>query len=421
MSSPASAPADLPPAPWLERARRVFAAWMGFWFAPANLATLGLIRIAGGLTAFYVILCYTPDLDAMLGRDAWVDLQAADRWRKELPVAPVPSGWEPIPFKGPLLRQDYASDEEYQKAVKEWQEYYQEWEADPRLAQTKGRPIWSIFYHVSDPVGVRVVHCLTLLCLLLLAAGLGTRLAAPLSWVLYVSYLQRASTFLFGMDTMLNILLIYLMLGAVLGATGARYSLDDLLARWLVGRGKAAPLPPDVEQRRRRWGNFVLRLFQIHFCLIYIASGLSKLQGGSWWNGTAQWGVLCTPEFNPMHVSLYFHLMTFLCQHRWLWEVTMHGIVLFTLGLEIGFPFLVWNRRTRWAMVVGATLLHTGIALFMGLVGFGLAMLSMLLAFIPGETSERFVNWLAEQVRPVLAMLSRPAPDKARELALGKR
>ena len=33
--------------------------------------------------------------------------------------------------------------------------------------------------------------------------------------------------------------------------------------------------------------NVALRLFQVHFCIIYINSGMSKLQGAAWWNGEA--------------------------------------------------------------------------------------------------------------------------------------
>ena len=56
-----------------------------------------------------------------------------------------------------------------------------------------------------------------------------------------------------------------------------------------------------------------------------------------------------------------------------------------TLFLELGFTFLVWNRRTRWFMVSCSVLFHTMIALLMGLVTFSLMMLALVLAFVPPE------------------------------------
>jgi hypothetical protein len=140
--------------------------------------------------------------------------------------------------------------------------------------------------------------------------------------------------------------------------------------------------------------NLAIRLFQIHFCAIYMASGLSKLLGSMWWSGTALWLTMDNPEFAPMSSALYQEFLVFLCKNRWLWEVVVSGGVAFTLVLEIGFPILVWPRATRWVMVIGAVLLHTGISLSMGLTTFGLIMLAMLLSFIPPPAVRRLVNLL---------------------------
>jgi hypothetical protein len=142
----------------------------------------------------------------------------------------------------------------------------------------------------------------------------------------------------------------------------------------------------------------MLRLMQIHFCIIYLASGTSKLQGMAWWNGTALWNVVANYEFAPLHLAVYSDFIHFLSQHRWLWEILLEGGVVFTLLLELGFPFLVWNRRLRPYMVAGAVLLHTGIGVIMGLGTFSLCMLCLLLAFVPGEAIRRAlrlsVDWL---------------------------
>ena len=61
-----------------------------------------------------------------------------------------------------------------------------------------------------------------------------------------------------------------------------------------------------------------------------------------------------------------------------------------TLFLEIGLPFLVWGRL-RPIIVMMAILLHTGIAILMGLNGFGLLMLCLLMSYMPAAVVR---SWL---------------------------
>jgi hypothetical protein len=265
----------------------------------------------------------------------------------------------------------------------------------------KGYCIWSIWFHVTDPTGMAVVHDATLVIFLLFLVGFCTRITAVLAWLAALSYIHRAPEVLFGADTVMNIALLYLMLGP----SGSALSVDRLLQRWWLARQGKAQAPPQPSAS----ANFVLRLFQIHFCFIYAASGLSKLQGSLWWNGSALWYTLVNPEFSPVAWARYIDLMSFLTGHRWLWEVVFEGIGFATLALEIGFPLLVWSRSWRWLMVGGAVLLHTGISLAMGLASFGLITLSMLLAFIPPEEVHFFLRTLAGWRDRALALLGRPA------------
>jgi hypothetical protein len=130
--------------------------------------------------------------------------------------------------------------------------------------------------------------------------------------------------------------------------------------------------------------------------MIYLASGASKLQGPAWWSGTALWQTLSNYEFAGPRGPWMHELLVQLTQQRWLWELVVGGGCLFTLALELSLPYLIWIRSWRWVMMVGAVLLHTGIALSMGgLTTFSLAMLAILLAFTPPETA----RWLLQRAR----------------------
>lgn len=358
----------------------VTGAWRGvdrFLFAPADPTTLGLIRLCTGLVVVYVHLVYTIDLQRLVGPNAWIDLKAMTQMRTETPMFLPASYWnEP-----------------------EQSEY------------ARGYSVWSAWYHVTHPTWMMVVHLGIVAAMVLFAAGLWTRVTSVLTVLGALCYIQRAPTTLFGMDTMMIILLWYLMIGP----SGAALSADRLLERYFgarrrKGRGRVgwADLWAEPAPRPSVSANFALRLIQIHFCIIYLASGLSKLQGGPWWNGTATWGVMANPEFNPMNVPLYDHLLLTLSRHRWVWEIAMAGGTLFTVGLEISLPYLIWSPRWRWVMVCGGVMLHSGIGLIMGLVTFSMLMLCMLLAFVPGETVRRL---LGAAVAHTERLVSRQAPE----------
>jgi hypothetical protein len=356
--------------------------WNRFWFAPGDPVKLGLIRICCGLITLYVHLAYSFDLYELFGKDAWLDLAAITEFRKEVPVLVPPPGWEqPV---SPPLPSDPVERAKIEK-------YAASWNVDPRLAYAKGTDVWSIWYHVTDPRWMVVIHVAILGFMVLFTIGFCTRITAVLTWMGALCYIQRAPTTLFGMDTIMAVLLLYLMIGP----SGAALSVDRLLARWWAcrqaARNKREPglwLPPQPSVS----ANFALRLMQIHFCIIYLGSGTSKLLGSSWWGGTAVWWTMVNYEFAPLNWQAYENFLIFVSQYRWLWEIITTGGVAFTLALEIGFPMLVWNRHLRWVMIASAALLHVGIAVTMGLTTFGLMMLTLLLSFVPATTVHQLVD-----------------------------
>jgi hypothetical protein len=243
-----------------------------------------------------------------------------------------------------------------------------------------------------------VIHFLFLGVMAMFALGLFTRVTSVLTWLAALCYVHRTTQVLFGMDVMMNICLIYLMLSPC----GALYSLDRFFsvrkARRQLEEAKrtgqdttpfervlAAPAPSVS-------ANFVSRLYQIHFCFIYMAAGLSKLKGNAWWNHTAGWGTIANPEFSPTIFAPYRWVLTELADTRWLWELGMSGIAVFTLLLEIGLPFLIWRPRLRPLLVITGVLFHMGIGIFMGLTVFGLFMMVLLFSYVPPEAVRKWID-----------------------------
>jgi hypothetical protein len=399
-------------------AMRIIRAWDRFWFTPADPTILGMIRICCGLVVFYVHLAYSYDLQTFFGKDAWLNLDMVNNARLQTPWVGPPTGWQPLdPQAG------HTPDE----LTPEQQAFILRWGVHPDHVMAWGQPLWSIYFDVTDPTWMWVAHSCILTSIFLFTIGFCTRITSVLTWVGMLCYIQRAPTTLFGMDTIMIVVVLYLMIGP----SGAALSVDRLIARyWIIRKAlrnhlpvpKFAPPAPQVS------ANVALRLLQVHLCIIYAASGLSKLQGAAWWNGWAVWGTMANYEFSPMGLRIYIAFLQFICQHRWLCELVTTGGSYFTLAFEIFFlpcAVFTWlleletlklqgiapgpggrsdsaikvitrlNHILRGIMVVSAVLLHTGIALFMGLVTFSLMMLVGVLAFIPAAAVRERLSRLA--------------------------
>jgi hypothetical protein len=360
---------------------RLVRAWDRFWFKPGDPAILGLIRICCGFTIFYIHLAYSYDLQEFFGKEAWITSAMMNEFRSKAPTF------------GPALNWDEASPPKKVRTVEE-EEYMRTWGGYRDQAAYVGQPFrWSIWFHVTDPTWMRIVHASIVVFMFLFAIGFCTRITGVLSWIGMLSYVHRSQVSLFGMDNIMNVVVLYL----IIGPSGAALSVDRLIGRYwatlrALRKGKPAPVFGTPEPLIS--ATFALRLLQVHVCIVYLISGISKLQGGVWWTGNAVWLTMVNYEFSPMNNALYMAGIHFLCQHRWLWELVMTAGTAFTLIFEISFAYLVWTRQLRWTMIVAAVLLHLGIAICMGLVTFSMMMLIGVLSMVPAATVRQLIGRL---------------------------
>ncbi|HEY7307733.1 MAG TPA: HTTM domain-containing protein [Gemmataceae bacterium] len=371
--------------------------WDRFFFHPIDPTSLGLVRICTGIIVLYVHFVYSLGLMNYIGPDAWI----------------VNTGLTTAE-KNPRPGEDGVTN--FLRNGNAWQAPSWTWD-DNKGELVTGQTLWSIYFHVEDPAWLWTIHIAIGIVLFLFTIGLWTRVMSVLAWIGAMMYIQRVPGMLFGMDTMTNLALFYLMIGGIGGATGAALSVD----RWLKVRAERLRLGPAYVPQPPEpmlFANLATRLIQINFCLIYFASGTSKLLGSSWWNGTAPNRFLLNYSFAPFDVSAYTSILKFLAEHRTLWELAGAGGVIYTLFLEIGFPFLVWNRRMRWVMVSGSILLHTMIALLMGLVTFSLMMLALVLAFVPPEAVRQGLQRIGARIRLLFSPAAREAAKHQSSLAL---
>jgi hypothetical protein len=293
-------------------------------------------------------------------------------------------------------------------------DYLQRYNIDPRRLYARGMPNWSVWFHLTDPFWMGLTHGLFVLAALLFTVGCFTRVTSFLTWFAALNYIHRDTVALFGVDTMMTILLLYL----TIGPSGAAFSVDRCLARWWKRRrAGGTPLPPEPPQPSVS-ANLAIRLLQVHVCIIYGMAGFSKLQGAAWWNGTALWSVLANFEFAPMHYVVYNDFLRFLGKNQLVFELFMTGGAFFTVAFEILYSFWIWGRTTRWIILSAAFLLHGVIGLFMGLQTFALIMLVMNMAFLQTHEVYWLLGFFGIEVKPPGKAAPRPADAAA--LASGK-
>jgi len=308
--------------------------WNQFWFAPRHSHVLAGIRIATGAMLFYTHCVIALDLASFLGSDAWIT---------------------------PALARELH---------------------DGTYGMASGA--WSYLWFLSSPAFLWWHQAFALLVTLLMTIGLGTRVVVPLAWWMQLMFMHRLTGALFGLDQVTTLLVTYLMLAPC----GSRWSIDAWLRRRLDQQHEtpAGQLLQEPRQGpRRRWlVSFFLpaaepstattvatRLIQIHLCVIYLFGGLWKGRGEMWWDGTAMWFAAANHEYRSLD-------LTWLADYPLVFATLAHA----TLFWEIFYPALVWPRLTRPLVLGMAVLVHAGIAIFLGMITFGVIMIVANSAFV---------------------------------------
>ena len=265
----------------------------------------------------------------------------------------------------------------------------------------EGSPVplgWSLLYVealAGDPARLSVVYWTALGIFALFALGVATRITGVLTWVLVVSFLANPAT-RFDADYLLGILAFYLMVGyLLLGQWSGHLSLPGRLLGgsgdwvWNAFRPSQAAIPS-------HGANVAVRLLQVHFALIMVASGLNKLQFSAWWSGVALWYPLHSP-FTTTETTI-----------RTLAESPINYLFMLSLAQyamlawQLCFPLFAW--RTGWwrlLLLGGASLAWLGSWYVYQTPGFGPFCLIGCLSYLRSAEWQ----WLLGKVLP----LRRPA------------
>ena len=283
--------------------------WDRFWFTKSEPNTLCMLRLLSGGLMFYTHLIWSFELIKMIGPHAWAPSKVSHA-------------------------------------------IYQRWQRDYSFT-------WTHFDWIpSNPAVLWIAHIIALIVFLLFALGYQSRIMAVLACFFTISYSHRFSLLQYGLDQVNGMMALYL----ILGPCGERYSIDA----WLRSRKGDVSRPKAFVS-----ANLAIRLLQIHLCILYFYSGVEKMKGPAWWDGSAVWEALASFQYQSLD-------MTWLSRAPVLLAFMTH----LTVFWESAYPAIVWPKATRWFALGCAVLIHGGIGLAMGMPTFGSAMIFANMCFL---------------------------------------
>jgi hypothetical protein len=214
---------------------------------------------------------------------------------------------------------------------------------------------WLVAFGAHVGLHEETVVSVAWICLLVagcgLLVGLACRYSAVVAWFLHLCAAKSGGFVSYGVDSFMTIGLFYLMLSPL----PDRYALD-----W-----RLRELRPKNPQLLGFWR----RVLQLHLCVIYFFSGLTKCLGNGWWDGSNVWRALIRPPFNVIDPEMLV---------RWNYLFPVAGI--FICLLEIGYPFFIWSDKTRKIWLICICAMHAGIGFMMRMYLFALIMIILNLA-----------------------------------------
>ena len=225
----------------------------------------------------------------------------------------------------------------------------------------------------NDPRVPVLIALVNLVAALGVTFGLLTRSSILFAFLTVMSFHNRNVFILNSSDLVLRNLLFFMLFTP----SGEAYSLDRLIKKM---RGVAPAIPLE----RAPWG---LRLMQIQFCMIYIATVMFKMKGSYWADGTAIYIATRLDEFVRMPLPLLNNLFII--------KMLTWG----TLVVEFALGTLVWIKELRYWVLLAGIGLHMGIEVVMNIPMFEWVMIAAMLLMVDPYDVVKIEAWLKNRIK----------------------
>jgi len=220
---------------------------------------------------------------------------------------------------------------------------------------------------VDELLFLNLFFILLILFSLLLLLGIFARWSALVIWMGHILMFNTSHLFYYGMDSFIHSLLFYCVL----------FPID------LSNKNKSHKSLLNT--------NYFRLLIQIHVCVIYFASGISKMKGQTWLDGSAIISALSQPQF---YSDFNYNLILFFENNPFFSKFTCYFILL----IETSYPIFIYLKSTKKYFFLIILTFHLGIGFFMGLTGFAFVMIILnIVAFYDDWYFQKTVKFLKEK------------------------
>ncbi|SFX35778.1 Predicted thiol-disulfide oxidoreductase YuxK, DCC family [Thermoactinomyces sp. DSM 45891] len=233
---------------------------------------------------------------------------------------------------------------------------------------------FSLYQLSSSSLYFEVIFHLGILIALLFTLGYRGRIISILNFVFVWSLFARNGIISDGGDNIIRILLLYLLFAD----TTSHFSVDAYYRRRRGNKGVVTKSTHEISLRNLLHNLAVLACV-VQVSLLYLTSGLHKAMGDLWQKGTALYYILQVDEYS----------------HPFFREIITSSETLLVVGayfavlVQIAFPFLLFNRYTKYLAMAGVIGMHFGIFVVMGLFSFSFTMIANHLLFLKDSEYRR--------------------------------
>lgn len=270
------------------------------------------------------------------------------------------------------------------------------WWVEPEASRRGWWEPLRVLFSKESPLLFDVAYTVLLVLVAVFIVGFKTRWVTPVLLVFWVGLSTNSTLLTNGGDTLMRIALLF----AVFAKLSEHFSVDAWLRRRRLVRD---PDAADRPSRRPAWlpswfstwtHNTVLVLCVYQILLVYLVSSVLKLAGEEWLDGTALYYALSLDQFQ---------VLPLLSELAWQSTPAVVVATWIALWVQLLFPILIFWRPARYVALFLITGMHLGIALFLGLWPFSLAMISLDLLLVRDGSWRRawgFVRRVGRSIRP---------------------
>lgn len=254
-----------------------------------------------------------------------------------------------------------------------------------------GFPFTAFFGETDSPGVFTLKYAVLAAVAVAFTLGWRTRVVTPLLLILSTGLMRLNPVATDAGDNIVRIMLLFLCFADV----SMRWSLD---AR---RRARAISRPRTPVWVGTLFHNVALLAVAVQIFVIYVSSGLFKVQGEMWQEGVGLYYPLRIGQYAPWPgLSELVYTNGFF--------VTVGSYV--TVFVQLFFPLLLMRRGTRVLALSAIFVMHVGIAVTMALPWFSLAMLAGDAVFVRDATYRAFARLFRRRERP-----RKPANDDGDE------